>query len=73
MHNQRSITSSIWWLALPPTRPQTQCATLAPEDWYGKEFYRASEHIMNGGELCSPEYITTGVKGSGAIDFYLEL
>lgn len=37
------------------------------------EFYRASEHVMNGGVLWSPEYSTTGVKGSRAIDFYLEL
>ena len=56
----------------PPKVPQTQCATPPPEDWFGKEFYCASEHILNGGVLWSPEFGMKGVKGGGAIDFYLE-
>ncbi len=59
-------------LALPPKVPQTQCATPPPEDWFGKEFYSASEHILKGGVLWSPEFGMKGVKGGGAIDFYLE-
>lgn len=59
-------------LALPPKVPHTQCATPPPEDWYAKEFYSASEHVLNGGVLWSPEFGIKGVKGGGAIDFYLE-
>ena len=58
-------------LALPPTMPHMEGATLRPEDWYGKEFYSASEHVMNGGVLWSLEFGTKGVKGGGALDFYL--
>lgn len=59
-------------LALPPKVPHAQCATPPPEDWYGKEFYSASGQILNGGVLWSPEFGIKGVKGGGAIDFYLE-
>lgn len=59
-------------LALPLKVPRTQCATQPPEDWFGKEFYCASERILNGGVLWSPEFGIKGVKGGGAIDFYLE-
>lgn len=58
-------------LALPPKKPHTQRATLLTEDWYSKEFHRASEHIMDKRVLWSPEFGTKGVKGGGAIDFHL--
>lgn len=58
-------------LALPPKVPDAQCAFPPPEDWYGKEFYCSSEHVMNGGVLWSPGFGIKGVKGGGAIDFYL--
>ena len=47
-------------LALPPKVPHTQCAT-----WYmAKNFYCASEHILNGEVLgWSPAFGIKGVIG----------
>jgi hypothetical protein len=37
-------------LALPPKKPGPS-PSIPPQDWYFKEFYRASESIMEGGIL----------------------
>ncbi|MCJ1349936.1 hypothetical protein MMC31_008179, partial [Peltigera leucophlebia] len=57
--------------ALPAKNPNPFSTSLPPEDWYSKEFYRASEKVLDGGVVWSPEYGTKGVMGGGAIDFYL--
>jgi hypothetical protein len=57
-------------LLLAPKQPGTsQCAP--PEDWYRKEFYRASDNVLDGGILWSPEFGSGGVKKGGLLDFYL--
>lgn len=57
-------------LSLPPKKPGPNLN--APrEDWYGKEFYRASDNILQGAVLWSPEFGNGGVKQGGSLDFYL--
>jgi len=57
-------------LSLPPKQPGSSHGA-PPEDWYRKQFYRASENIFDGGILWSPEFGDSGVKKGGALDFYL--
>lgn len=57
-------------LSLPPKKPGT-IANAPPENWYCKEFYRASDKILQGGVLWSPEYGNGRVKQGGSLDFYL--
>jgi len=55
---------------LAPKHPGTsECAP--PEDWYHKEFYRASDNVLDGWILWSPEFGISGVKKGGLLDFYL--
>ncbi|KAF8243921.1 hypothetical protein K440DRAFT_663821 [Wilcoxina mikolae CBS 423.85] len=56
-------------LSLPPEQPGTSHSA-PPEDWYRKEFYRASDNILDGGMLWSPEFGDSGVKKGGSLDFY---
>ncbi|MCJ1342732.1 hypothetical protein MMC31_000921 [Peltigera leucophlebia] len=57
--------------ALPAKNANPHSTSLPLEDWYNKEFYRASERVLDGGVLKSPEFGITGVKGGAAMDFYL--
>lgn len=57
-------------LSLPPKKLGT-IANAPPEDWYCKEFYRASDKILQGGVLWSPEYGNGRIKQGGSLDFYL--
>lgn len=43
----------------------------SPEDWYGKEFYPASDKVSQGAVLWSPEFGNSGVKIGGSLDFSL--
>jgi hypothetical protein len=58
-------------LSLPPKRPGNTSNAVPPEAWYSKEFYCASDKILNGGVLWSPEFGDGGVKKGGSLDFYL--
>ena len=57
-------------LASPPKAPGMSHG-LPPEDWYGKEFYSASDKVSPGAILWSPEFGNSGVKNGGSLDFYL--
>lgn len=57
-------------LASPPKAPGILLG-IPPEDWYGKEFYSASDKVSQGSVLWSPEFGNSGVKSGGSLDFYL--
>lgn len=57
-------------LASPPKAPGILHG-IPPEDWYGKEFYSASDKVSQGAVLWSPEFGISGLKKSESLDFYL--
>lgn len=57
-------------LASPPKAPGISHG-IPPEDWYGKEFYSASDKVSQRAVLWSPEFGNSGVKNGGSLDFYL--